>query len=592
MSSSRTRLLASLLNESNIIKPSLAPASLEAGNVTTYSSIDSLPLTGNTNGDQALITSTNTLYIFSNGWYKIALINSTPYWSTEAASSYDLSTTGASTVITILATDSEGVPITYTATTDSDFNQIATVTKDSDNGRTFTIIPTDSENGLAVAGSGIITFKASDGVNLVSTLSTFSITFDPNWANPTGTKLAVSNLSAADRYGFSVAISGDGNYAIVGSEREDTGGGDRGGAYIYLRSGSSWSEQALIQASDAANGDYFGTSVSISTNGTYAIAGAYGVGTFVGAAYVFTRSGSTWTQQAKLTASDAQTSDYFGELVAISGDGNYAIVGAQYEDGGSGDPALDAGAVYVYVRSGSSWSEQAILRASDAEASDRFGNSIEINSDGSYIIVGARLEDTTFSGAGSAYIFTRSGSTWTQQAKIQASNAGDGDGFGYSVAISGDGNYAISGAFFEDTGGSNTGSAYIFSRSGSTWTQQQQIQSTNVNDNDRFGTCVSMNSDGTYVVVGAGDAHIDSDGINNIVDTGQGYIFKRDGSTWSQVGVLTAPDAQAYDNLGGTSRAASISDDGAYAILGAWNEDGGAGDPLSNAGAAYIFEAG
>ena len=148
------------------------------------------------NGDQALVTSTNRLYIYSgSGWYNIALINTTPYWSSEAISSYDLSTTGGSTVITILAVDSEGVPITYTATTDSDFDSIATITKDSDNGRTFTVIPTDSENGTAIAGTGTVTFKASDGVNLVSTLSTFSIAFKVTNSKYTTFLLAADSAS-------------------------------------------------------------------------------------------------------------------------------------------------------------------------------------------------------------------------------------------------------------------------------------------------------------------------------------------------------------------------------------------------------------
>ena len=193
---SKNRIIASLISNDtskvksvytdsdNIVTSASLGVNAAAG-TTTYSSADTLP-TSATNGDQALVTSTNRLYIYSgSGWYNIALINTTPYWSTEASSSYDLSKTGASTVITILAVDSEGVPITYTATTDSDFDNIATITKDSDNGRTFTVVPTDSENGTAIAGTGTVTFKASDGVNLVSTLSTFTITFQVTNSNYT-----------------------------------------------------------------------------------------------------------------------------------------------------------------------------------------------------------------------------------------------------------------------------------------------------------------------------------------------------------------------------------------------------------------------
>lgn len=205
---SKNRTLASLISndtskvkqtyiDSDAIVTSASLGVTAAAGTATYSSADTLPASAD-NGDQALVTSTNRLYIYTNGgWYNIALINSTPYWSSEASSTYELSTTGASTVITILAVDSEGIPITYTATTDSDFDAIATVTKDSDNGRVFTVIPTDSDGGTAVAGTGTITFKASDGVNLVSTLSTFSIIFTVSNSNYT-TLLLKADTSETD----------------------------------------------------------------------------------------------------------------------------------------------------------------------------------------------------------------------------------------------------------------------------------------------------------------------------------------------------------------------------------------------------------
>ena len=185
---SKNRILASLISndtskvksvytDSDSIATSVSLGVTTAAGTVVYTSADDLPASAES-GDQALVTSTNRLYIYSgSGWYNIALINTTPYWITEANSSYDLSTTGTATTITMLAQDSEGINIVYTATADSDFNQIATVSKDSDSGRIFTITPTDSEGGTAIGGTGTITFKASDGVNLVSTLSTFNITF-------------------------------------------------------------------------------------------------------------------------------------------------------------------------------------------------------------------------------------------------------------------------------------------------------------------------------------------------------------------------------------------------------------------------------
>jgi hypothetical protein len=203
----------------------------------------------------------------------------------------------------------------------------------------------------------------------------------------------------------------------------------------------------------------------MSSDGSYAIVGAYSEdtgGTDAGAAYIFSRSGSTWTQQQKIQSSDAQASDYFGYAVALNSNGTYAIIGAHQEDGGVGDPLSNAGAAYVFTRSGSTWTQQQKIQSSDIEAFDRFGWSVSINDDATYLIVAASYEDTGASDAGAAYIFSRSGSTWTQQQKIQASDAEAIDRFGNSIAINGDGSYAIIGASLEDTGGSGAGAAYIY----------------------------------------------------------------------------------------------------------------------------------
>ena len=191
--------------------------------------------------------------------------------------------------------------------------------------------------------------------------------------------------------------------------------------------------------------------------------------TQTGFAYVFPTplaggyAGPDWTSTTEsiITASDAQVLDYFGWSVSISSDGTYAIVGAYEEDGGAGDPISNAGAVYVYVRSDSTWSQQAILRASDAQASDKFGQSVSISGDGSYAIVGARGEN---SNAGAVYVFTRSGSTWTQQAKLTASDAEANDQFGWSVSINPDATYAAVGARWFGRAGAaeKAGAAYIY----------------------------------------------------------------------------------------------------------------------------------
>ena len=560
--------------------------------LVVYATPDLLPSSGLTAGDQAFVTSNNRIYISTgSGWYNVALINSTPTFTTGPDATYSLSNDLTPTVITLLAQDSDGQVVTYSAT-DSGMDGIATLSQDSS---VFTITPlTDSAGGNI--GTFTITFQATDGIGIASELSTFTLSFGPNWTSPTETKLVASDAQAYDRFGEKVSLSADGNYAIVstisaaGGASEQYGGA--GAVYIYARSGSTWTQQAILVSPDPYTGDNFGQDVALNSDGTYAIIGAVGddqATTYIGATYIFTRSGSTWTQQAKITPSDGQTNDSFGYSVSISSDGTYAIASSRNEAGGSGDPLSNAGAAYIFSRSGSTWTQQAKITASDAQATDYFGQSVSINSDGTYVIVGSYTEDggsgDPLSNAGAAYIYTRSGSTWTQQQKLTASDAAANSNFGINVILNSDATYAVVGSSGFDSPSTNSGQVYIFTRSGSTWTEQQKIQSSDIGQYDYFGWSVSINSDGTYVIVGA-ERERGGDGSPTI-NAGAAYIFERSGSTWTEVKKLTASDAQANDYFGSS---VSISSDASYAIVGANEEAGGAGDPLAAAGAAYIYE--
>ncbi len=373
---------------------------------------------------------------------------------------------------------------------------------------------------------------------------------------------------ANDYFGHSVSISGD--YAIIGAPKEDPSNTtNAGSAYIFKRNGTTWAQQQKITASDAQAYDAFGFSVSIS--GDYAIVGAPVEDpsniNYAGSAYIFKRSGTAWAQQQKINASDAQANDYFGHSVSISGD--YAIVGAYWEDPSN---LNDAGSAYIFKRSGTAWAQQQKINASDAQANDRFGWSVSISGD--YAIVGAYWEDpSNLFSAGSAYIFKRSGTAWAQQQKINASDKQVRDWFGFSVSISGD--YAIVGAFQENPSNLNdAGSAYIFNRSGTTWTQQQKITASDKQVRDYFGSSVSISED--YAIVGAY-----GEDPSNLSNAGSAYIFNRSGTTWTQQQKINTADAQADDWFGW-----SVSIDGDYAVVGAFQEDL---SNHSNAGSAYIF---
>ena len=379
--------------------------------------------------------------------------------------------------------------------------------------------------------------------------------------------LTASDAADYDYFGFSVSIDADN--VIVGAFRDDDNisGEDAGSAYIFSRDETGWLQQARLFASDGAQNDNFGYSVSIS--GDYAIVGAPDDddnGTDSGSAYIFKWDGITWLEQAKLTASDGAAEIFFGESVSISG--NYAIVGVRYDN----DNGQAAGAAYIFKRDGTSWTQQIKLTASDAEADDSFGSSVAISSD--YAIVGAYYDDDDVNSqaSGSAYIFKRSDTSWLEQAKLTASDAAAGDRFGSSVSI--DGYYAIVGAVLDDCHGlHNSGSAYIFKRDETSWIQQAKLVPSDRDVADEFGVSVSIN--GKFAVVGA---HYDD---GNAGQSGSAYVFERQETTWILKDKLTASDGEAFDYL-----AASVSISGNYVVLATAYDD----NMGTNSGSVYMFE--
>jgi len=335
--------------------------------------------------------------------------------------------------------------------------------------------------------------------------------------------------------------------------------------------GTSWLQEAELTADDGAAGDLFGCSVSIS--GDYAIIGAEKdkcEGRKSGSAYIFGRDGAGWIQQQKLIASDGIAKDRFGGSVSISG--GFAIIGA-------------SGSAYIFGWDGSGWVQQQKLTASSPDTSDSlscasscaavdggFGCSVSISGD--YAIVGAEKDKCKGQSSGSAYIFRRDGTGWVQQQKLTASNPDASDlrpdshickRFGCSVSISGD--YAIIGA---------SGSAYIFRRDGTGWVQQQKLTASSPDTSDSlsctsscttvdggFGCSVSISGD--YAIVGAEKDKCEGR------KSGSAYIFRRDGTGWVQQQKLTASDGAAKNRFG-----SSVSISGGFAIIGA-------------SGSAYIF---
>ncbi len=321
-------------------------------------------------------------------------------------------------------------------------------------------------------------------------------------------KLTASDGAANDTFGGKVALSSD--TAVIGAIRHDEQGDNSGAAYVFTRSGGAWSQQAKLIATDTVEGDAFGQSIALV--GDIMVIGAPhddDMGDGAGSVYVFTRSGTVWSQQAKLTAADGAVGDVFGISVALAGD--TILVGADLND----EQAVDAGAVYVFTRSGDNWSQQAKLTASDGAETDIFGVRVALSGDTA--LISARRDDDDVMGvdAGSAYIFVRTGTTWRQQAKLTAADGAADDRFGRSVALVGD--VAVIGAMFQDDNGENSGSAYVFTRSGTVWSQEAKLTAADGAAGDVFGFSVALSGD--TAVIGA--ARNDDNGN----EAGSAYIF-------------------------------------------------------------------
>ena len=383
-------------------------------------------------------------------------------------------------------------------------------------------------------------------------------------------KQVAFDASADDHFGSSVAVDGD--TAVVGApdDDDDTAGADTGAVYVFVRAGAGWVLQQKLTASDMAAGDNFGASVAIS--GDTIVVGAPGdddtlAGADAGSAYVFRRASDVWSEDAKLLAPDLAASDGFGGSVAVFLE--TILVGARQGDSG----VADSGSAYVFVYDalaalGTRWPFQAELNASDAAAGDSFGASVSL--DGETAVVGAYGNDDGGSASGSAYVFVRTGTVWAEEQKLTASDDSAGDEFGWSVAVSGD--TVVVGAHMDDNGqGTDAGSVYVYSRADAVWNEQDRIESQNGGNGDHFGQSVAISSDA--VAVGAPE---DGNGEGEVV------VFARTGTTWPQILRQRAADRDNGDNFG-----SSVALSGGSLAVGAPMDD----DLISNQGGAYLYYA-
>lgn len=365
----------------------------------------------------------------------------------------------------------------------------------------------------------------------------------PGWHEEAAT--GVSGVAASQYLGMqngsggagAVALSGDGVYCAVGCALDNHAATAAGRAYVMARSGTSWSEQQVLTASDAAASDWFGNAVALDADGDTLAVGApqdtNSVGSYTGSVYVFTRSGSSWSQQQRLQAASGGSYESFGSSVALSDDGNTLAIGAVGDNG----TAASSGSVHIFTRSGSSWTAQQELKASDAAANDHAGFSVSLSSDGNTLAIGAPDDDNANgTDAGAVYVWTRSAGVWTQQQKIISTTAGVGFGTTASLSSSGDTLIAAS----PDSG---NGSAYIWTRTGGTWSHHTRIYPA-LGSGASFGKTAAMGGDGAVCVISAYSWDLPASNCGRL------DVYRLSAGTWSFSTTLQASDAAASDSFG------------------------------------------
>jgi hypothetical protein len=347
-------------------------------------------------------------------------------------------------------------------------------------------------------------------------------------------KLLASDGTAEDAFGCNVDI--DGEYAIIGTWSGT--GGSSGSAYIFKRENEGWVEQAKLTASDGSAGNLFGVGVDL--DGSYALISAHG--NVDSSAYVFKRENEGWVEQAKLTASDG---DGFGYSIAL--DGEYAVIGAPQSEYG--------GAAYVFKRNDETWTEQAKLTVSGGEFGDYFGNGVAL--DGEFAFIGAPFDDDNGDRSGSAYVFKRSGSTWTEQAKFISPDGLEKQEFGWHISM--DEGYAL----VSSTGNYTNQGFYVFKLEGSDW-----VESTKISPSEGCYFRGPVSLDEEFALIGGGNS---------------AYVYIRENDGWVESDKLTASDGDGVGLYNGFGYSVSLY--GEYALIGARYDD----ENGEEAGAAYVY---
>jgi hypothetical protein len=394
----------------------------------------------------------------------------------------------------------------------------------------------------------------------------YPVTIDPLLQQ--GGKLVPVDLQpggSGSQFGDAVAISADGNTALIGAQIDNS---STGAAWVFTRSGGVWSQLGTKLLPTNGNSQ-FGTSVALSSDGSTALIGGELDSGQVGAAWVFVRSGSTYAVQTKLTGGGEVGPGQFGHSVSLSADGNTALIGGP-DDQGASNPGVTGGAAWVFTRSGSTWTQQGSkispAVAPNATNQSTFGTAVSLSADGNTAFIGGPADNA---GLGAVWVYTRSGVTWTPLQRLAANDVGT-TGFGGAVDISAGGSTAVIGGGDDNT--AIGGGAWVFTRSGSTWSQQGPVllPTNGTGPNAQFGSSVGISADGNTALIG-------SSGDSNMV--GAAYLFTRSAGVWTEQQRLTGSGETGFGFFG---TGVALADDGQTAMIGAFAD-------TSEKGAAFAF---
>jgi hypothetical protein len=475
--------------------------------------------------------------------------------------SQNVSAVQGSTSFTVTNTNPDSGTMTWTVEKE-DQDDWLTIASGSSGTNSGTIVVDFDESIASDARVSTITIISSEAYNSPQQVEIRQNVYNPYIED----KILGTDSGWSDHFGTSVCIAGD--YAVAGAPGDNERAGS---AYVFARTGSTWVQQAKLMHSDPAEGDNFGASVSISSD--YIIVGAPKDDNDSGSAYIFAKPASGWTDMTETAKLTGLGYNNFGSSVSISG--NFAIVGAPWNN----DQGSRSGKVYLFEKPATGWTdmtETAKLTANDGASYDYFGSNVAISGD--TIVVSAFGNDDNGSGSGSAYIFEKPATGWTdmvETAKLTASDASSGDTFGNSVSIAGDS--VIIGAHQDDDNGTDSGAAYIFEKPITGWTDMTEtakLTASDASSGDTFGNSVSIAEDKAIV----GSINDDSNGT----DSGSAYIFEKPASGWTDMVETTKVvpiDGSESDNFG---RSVSISSD--FAIVGSEGDI-----PQGATGSAYIY---